>query len=263
MPQPDFIEAARPQAPAVSGGVKGSAFEQPAYSASAVIEEFDRRDRDLTRALYAWHNATHQYFQMQTARALLATLRREGKFPLDKQRILDVGCGEGGWLLEFAKWGAAPENLAGIELNPRRIDYARRRLPRASLHQGDARRLPWADREFDILTQITVLATVVSRAARRQIAAEMLRVLRPGGMILSYDMRIDNPTNDQVRALSAGEIRELFPRCAVRLRSVTLAPPLARRIVPVSWIAAMLLEKIPFLRTHWLAVIHKPAMPSR
>jgi hypothetical protein len=33
---------------------------------------------------------------------------------------------------------------------------------------------------------------------------------------------------------------------------------LARRIVPVSWMLAMAIEKIPFLRTHCLAAIRKP-----
>ena len=115
----------------------------------------------------------------------------------------------------------------------------------------------WPDASFDILTQITVLATITSATARLEIVSEMLRVVRPGGLILSYDMRVNNPANSKVRALPAAEIRGLFPGFAIELRSLTLAPPIARRIVPLSWVLAMALEKVPYLRTHCLTLIRK------
>ena len=55
----------------------------------------------------------------------------------------------------------------------------------------------------------------------------------------------------------AAEIRSLFPESRVDLRKITLAPPLARRVVPISSISALLLEKLPFVRTHYLGVIRK------
>lgn len=258
MAEREPIKIARAAAGAAAGCATGAAIDPSAYCAAAIIEEFDRRDIDPASALYGWRNLTHQYFQMQTARALLGALERENCFSLGGKQILDVGCGEGGWLLEFARWGAAPANLAGVELNPRRIGLARRRLPFARLHQGDARSLPWPDASFDILTQLTVFGTITSAAVRREIAAEMLRVLRPGGLILSYDMRVNNPANAKLRALPEAEIRGCFPGCRITLRSLTLAPPIARRIVPLSWVLAMALEKVPFLRTHCLAVVRKP-----
>ena len=253
----DFLEVERPATGAAAGGTVVS-IDPSEYSARAIIEEFDRRDIDPASSLYGWQNPTHQYFQVQTARALLAALGKENCFPLDGKRILDIGCGEGGWLLQFARWGAAPAKLAGVELNPRRVGLARLRLPAAPLHEGDARSLPWPDASFDILTQITVFATIISATARREIASEMIRVLRPGGLSLSYEMRLNNPSNARVRALPETEIRGLFPGCRISLQSLTLAPPLARRIVPLSWVLAMVLEKVPFLRPHCLAVIRKP-----
>jgi hypothetical protein len=85
----------------------------------------------------------------------------------------------------------------------------------------------------------------------------MLRVVKPDGLILWFDFRVNNPRNRNVRAIDPAEIHSLFPNCDIRLRSVTLAPPLARAVVPISWIAAGLLEKVPFLRTHYLGIIHK------
>ena len=93
----------------------------------------------------------------------------------------------------------------------------------------------------------------------RAITVTLMRVVKPTGTILWFDFRVNNPRNPNVRGIGASEIRSLFPGCGVRLRSVTLAPPIARFVVPKSWIAACMLEKIPFLRTHYLGLIRKPA----
>ncbi|HEX9633238.1 MAG TPA: hypothetical protein VGA02_12320 [Gemmatimonadales bacterium] len=43
----------------------------------------------------------------------------------------------------------------------------------------------------------------------------------------------------------------------VHLQRITLAPPLVRTVARRSWLAAYLLARIPFLRTHYLGVIRK------
>jgi ubiquinone/menaquinone biosynthesis C-methylase UbiE len=92
---------------------------------------------------------------------------------------------------------------------------------------------------------------------KQRIAKEMLRVLKPLGIILWYDFHMNNPRNPDVRGVKKKEIYELFPDCDIRLKRVTLAPPLARAIAPYSWLACYILEKIPLLRTHYLGVIRK------
>jgi hypothetical protein len=49
-------------------------------------------------------------------------------------------------------------------------------------------------------------------------------------MILRYDFRL-NPTNPQTRGIRPKEIKRLFPGCAFEFHKITLAPPLARRII--------------------------------
>jgi hypothetical protein len=85
----------------------------------------------------------------------------------------------------------------------------------------------------------------------------MVRIVKSDGLILWYDFRYDSPRNPNVRGIEKAEIRSLFPDCGIELHRVTLAPPLARGVVPISWIAALALEKIPLLRTHYLGVIRK------
>ena len=87
-------------------------------------------------------------------------------------------------------------------------------------------------------------------------AAEMLRVLKPGGAILWYDFWW-NPTNPQTVGLKPKEIKALFSNCEYAFQKITLAPPLARRIVPISWQLAVLLESLKLFNSHYLVLIKK------
>ena len=217
--------------------------------------EYERRSREIPKDFYGWGRLPNYFFDTQLVRNCIVELRREGMFPLENRSVADIGCGSGRWLLEFAQWEAS--DLHGIELDPGRLQRAKERLPSADLQTGDARHLPWADNSFDLVSHFTVFSSILNDSVRKQIAAEMLRVAKPGGVVLWFDFRINNPRNPNVRGVTAREIRELFPDCDIRLRSVTLAPPLARAVVPVSWIAGLLLEKLPVLRTHYLGIIRK------
>ena len=219
--------------------------------------EYERRGRELPADFYTWNRPVNLFHHCQTLRSCIRALVSEGMFPLDGRLIADIGCGRGQWLTEFLQWGAYGCDLCGIDLDEERIQVARRRIASADLRVGDASRLPWPDATFDLLTQFTLLTSVLDAGMKWQIAAEMLRVVKPDGLILWYDFRCNNPLNPNVRGIAAKEIRSLFPGCVVRLESVTLAPPAARRVVPLSWLAALVLEKVPLLRTHYLGVIRK------
>jgi hypothetical protein len=62
--------------------------------------------------------------------------------------------------------------------------------------------------------------------------------------------------------VGAAEIRRLFPGCRITLKKVTLAPPIARRLVPMSWLTALAMEQLTIFNTHYLGLIQKPA-PAR
>jgi len=147
--------------------------------------------------------------------------------------------------------------IAGIDLSEERISLAAKRLPEADIQAGDAQALPWRSASFDIVTQFTVFTSILDDSVRMRIALEMLRVLNPGGVILWYDFRFNNPRNPNVRGIRRQEIRQLFKGCDIDFRSLTLLPPLARAVVSRSWLAAELLETLPILRSHYLALIRK------
>ena len=194
---------------------------------------------------------------------LLKMLKRHGFQELQDREILDVGCGYGANLRRFIDYGALPHNLWGTDLLPDRIARARSLNPGIDFRCGNSEELPYDDGSFDIVTQVTVFTSILDSNMKQNIAREMLRVLKPDGIILWYDYHMNNPQNPDVRGVGRNEVHELFPGCDIFLKKVTLAPPLARRLVPWSWTLAYLLESIPLLCTHYLGVICRQGVEAK
>jgi ubiquinone/menaquinone biosynthesis C-methylase UbiE len=219
--------------------------------------EYSRRGREIPSDYYQWNRPVNLYFQCQLMRDIISFLDQHGMFPLNGRSIADIGCGSGAWLLEFAQWGAECAHLAGVDLDENRIKTARASLPAADLHAGSATTLAWPNASLDLVSQFTLFSSILSTDMRKAVAAEMLRVLKPGGAVLWYDLAYDNPRNPNVKGIGSAQVQSLFPECDLSTRRVTLAPPVARISVPVSWILSSALEKLPFLRTHHLHLIRK------
>lgn len=207
---------------------------------------------------YSWFAPAQLYLFQERERRTLGCLRRLGLTSLRETSVLEVGCGTAAWLHDFLKWGAEPERLAGIDLLPERVERARAHSPASmDLRCGSGTALPYADGAFDLVLQSVVFSSVLDAGHRRGIAAEMARVLAPGGAILWYDFHVDNPRNRDVRGVRPRELRALFPGWRVELERLTLAPPIARRVAPWSPMLCQLLGRVPVLCTHHLAVIRR------
>jgi len=197
------------------------------------------------------------FFMMQRRQREIRRILAD-RFPSGTQntKLLEIGCGNGQWFAEFAAFGFRFANLAGIDIDAERIRIAKERTPGADIRAGDASELPWQDKSFDIVFQSTVFTSVKDEGIQRKIASEMKRVCRDDGFIIWYDFTYDSPSNPDVHGIGRAAIKGLFSPWNCEFRSVTLAPPIARRIVPLSWSLAEDLETFfPFLRTHVIAVI--------
>lgn len=200
----------------------------------------------------------HRLACEERERSLKSILATRGFGSFESARILDVGCGTGAWLDVFLRWGGRPENLAGIDLLPQRITRARQTLPAGiELRCGNAARLEWPDASFDLVVQSTVFTSIFDSAMKRQIASEMLRVLKPSGCVVWYDFFHDNPRNPDVRGVNRAEILSLFAGCEVSLQRLTLAAPLGRRAARLSPALYRLLSRATPLRTHYLGAIRR------
>jgi len=234
-----------------------SIMQPQTQEAQRIIEEYSRREREIPADFYALWRPANLFIWQGHERAVLRGLSRAGLLPLTTRRVLDVGCGKGDWLGVFEEFGCPRDSAAGIELGPAAAQEAATRFPGADVRCGNATQLPWEDRSFDVVFQRTIFSSILDHSVRRVVAAEMLRVLRPGGAIIWLEFFFNNPRNPHVVGIGSREVRALFPGCNIKLRRITLAPPLARRVVPLSWGLASWLESLRFLNTHHLGVIQR------
>lgn len=198
------------------------------------------------------------FFMIQRRHREIRRILADCKKPMKKVKLLEIGCGNGQWLAEFQMFGLQVKNLAGIEIDKKRAKSAKKRIIGADIRAGDAAALPWKDNSFDIVFQSTVFTSVLDDELKQQIADEMKRVCKNKGFIIWYDFAFDNPNNPDVRGVKQSEICKLFTPWNCEISKVTLAPPIARRIVPKSWSCAEDLETFfPFMRSHLIARIRK------
>ena len=94
------------------------------------------------------------------------------------QRVLEIGCGTGCDLMQFAKHGAI---ATGVDITEAHLDLARRRVGNlADVIRSDMRSLPFPDAHFDYVYSHGVLhhCDEPDKATK-----EILRVLKPGGRL--------------------------------------------------------------------------------
>lgn len=176
---------------------------------------------------------------------------------LTGRSVLDLGCGSGARLAEWAGWGADESLLIGLDLMESLIAQARWSYPRISWLVGSGDRLPFADASFAIVTQSMAVSSVLDQQMRRNMAAEMWRVLAPGGLLLWFDMRLVNPWNPNIRPVGLSEVLRLFPVSPLESRSLILLPPLARRLAGRWPGICRGIETLPFMRSHRLTLLRK------
>jgi ubiquinone/menaquinone biosynthesis C-methylase UbiE len=148
--------------------------------------------------------------------------------------------------------------VSGVDLLPERVEAARQNAPWATFTVGSADRLPDPDGSYDIATAITLFSSVPSPDLEAAIAAEIGRVLRPGGWLVWYDIRYRNPWNPDVHGISRERLTALFPGWVAELRSLGVAPPLARRLGRLTPLLYPTLHMIGPSRSHLVGRMRRP-----
>lgn len=251
--------------------------------------EYTRRDTQGLSKEYTYMNPAFLFHMQERERAILQILRDE-KINLSEVSVLEVGCGTGHILQRFSEFGV--DKATGIDLMETRIQVGKRAYPRIDLRQGNAGSLPYHDDSFGLVMQFMCLSSVLDPIMRQKIVDEMWRVLRPGGVILFYDLRPipflggvsfmlygilcrifgamcrkrrikqgDNALQEEptpIQPLSIEDVRKFFPGRVLRYRSVSLNFKLAQ-LSEKAHLLSTLLSSLPWLRTHNIAIIRKPS----
>ena len=145
--------------------------------------------------------ASSRFGKFRARDRLLERLKLRGD-----ETVLDVGCGHGLLLIAAAKM--LPRGRAvGIDIwsmdqsdNSRESTLRNATLEgvaqRVTVHDGDMRKMPFADRSFDATVAHFAIHNVRSREGRREAIREIVRTLNQGGQmaisdIISLDLYAD------------------------------------------------------------------------
>lgn len=96
-------------------------------------------------------------------------------------KVLDLGCGHGRYLLEIKKRGGV---YFGIDNSKELIRIAKNKYPNENIQIADALNLPFESNFFDIVYSLAVLHHIPSVALREQFLQEAKRVVKPGGFVI-------------------------------------------------------------------------------
>jgi ubiquinone/menaquinone biosynthesis C-methylase UbiE len=171
----------------------------------------------------------HDRVADEVAGALAVAMRESGPAT---PRVLEVGPGPGGLALRLAA-RVSGLDLTGVDIDPAMVARARERAAAAGLDDrldfvvGDVADLPFTDAAFDIVTSTFSVHHWPDPAAG---FAEILRVLRPGGRALIYDLP-DAWGHLETRAAGLGVVAAgAFPEASVATIRWPGRVPLVRRL---------------------------------
>lgn len=148
------------------------------------------------------------------------------------RRGLDLGCGQGWYVQRMREIGF---DVTGIDTSAGQVALAAQHLGDPSLVSvGSALEIPLAASSIDFVYTINVLHHLPSVEAQRLAFAEILRVLRPGGLLFLHEINTTNPlfrfymgyVFPSLNCIDEGIERWLLPRA---LASYTAAPVVEAR----------------------------------
>ena len=111
--------------------------------------------------------------------------------------VLDVGCGTGALAVRIQQAGY---QVTGVDSSAGMLRVLKERDSSVGAVGGSGTGLPFAEDHFDLVYCVAVMHHIAEAASVRQTLLEMVRVVKPGGLVLVWD---HNPRNPYWRLLMA------------------------------------------------------------
>jgi len=138
----------------------------------------------------------------------------------ESHRVLEIGCGTGNLSIRAKKTHPSID-VTGSDPDPLALKRAQRKAVRLNgirFERGYAQRLPYSDGEFDRVLSSMMLHHL-DDDTKNAAAAEVFRVLRPGGRLHLVDMGGDMTADDGLsarfvlnRSHTGGNLGDAIPR---------------------------------------------------
>nr|MBP7654579.1 class I SAM-dependent methyltransferase [Candidatus Dependentiae bacterium] len=160
------------------------------------------------------------YYFSALLRELFFLLNKCRIFNFENKKIFEVGCGEGGNLPLFLKYGIFEKDYYGADVIDYRLKIIKKKYQSSNIFSCDGRTLSLKDKKFDIVTQFFVFSSILEDDFCRRIACEMLRVLKDDGIIIWFDSYGKNNKTGITRQFDKNCIKNFFPDCSYEFRKI-------------------------------------------
>lgn len=146
------------------------------------------QDKNKEIAFFDAHAASDEYdvFAPQANEKLIDAFVRLSGLGAGA-RVADLGCGSGVFTELLRRRGYS---AVGIDISPKLVAVGRAKYPGLELLEGDAENLPFAAGSLD---GVLLSGLVHHFPDPRRLAAEVSRVLKPGGRFVAFDPNRTNP----------------------------------------------------------------------
>src|SRR5712675_685412 len=143
--------------------------------------EADQRGRTI------WADTpASRYMRERKWRVILGALTAH-RVSLENAWCVELGSGATGDATRLREYGKTTRGIVAFDLLPERLSETRQLNPGIAVVAADAARMPLPDGSIGVVYQSTMLSSVLDPALRAGMFAEIRRVLKDGGVFISYD----------------------------------------------------------------------------
>jgi ubiquinone/menaquinone biosynthesis C-methylase UbiE len=165
---------------------------------------------------------SHQHY-IKLKIHLLKKLLEERKHTFSTLRCIDVGCGAGDAEQHIS---ATTSEIVGVDISNFMLSMAKKNVP-SKLHlvRGDCGKLPFKKDTFDMSFSLSLFHHLSSQK-RLKVLMEIIRVTKPGGLIINFEHNPFNPVtrflvkksiiDENAELLAPNELRALYKECGIR-----------------------------------------------
>jgi SAM-dependent methyltransferase len=197
---------ARKQEP-VGGQAALSVLPATEYEGRADFDEFAKQYEDSVDQSVSFTGRDSAFFARRKVE-ILEDIVRPDLGSLQGLNLLDVGCGTGTtdrYLVPRVR------NLHGVDISEEMLAKAEHNVPKGNFSHYDGTNLPFEDGTFDVAVAICVLHHVPV-SMRRDLVKDMVRIVRPGGVVAIFEHNPLNPlTRHAVNTCELDEDAVLLP----------------------------------------------------
>lgn len=181
------------------------------------MNEYDRIKKHYSENFASenyWNDFNeYPFYLSQTAYAYLVRILKDHEIAstheLFQKKILDIGAGEGNFILSLLRLGADVRKVTAVELTEERFFKLKEKIPYANLENKNYLDSEKKDK-YDIITILAVLSSILDVNIENQVIIKAYSELQKNGILIIYDYEEDISKNKSAyyRSISFKKIIE-------------------------------------------------------